>query len=220
MTSNFMFQQKDDWHDDGFTCRKRLYDRGVGLVPDDCSPGSQREYFVGMCYTPCSAGKTATVWSPVTCTQPCPPNTTEAGFANCTKGPPYGRGAGNWGNGCPGGYDNFGLWCFRWRDFSFSGYNCGGNCNFVPSDANYGKNTPSQCASGSQNQTFHYNTTQNPNQCSLGPREDLLSTPCRIPAYIQQPAFDGRGRLYSQTGCYPNPSNPAAYDDSLIPSFY
>lgn len=230
MTGNFNFLQKDDWVDDKLVCRKKMYDRGVGLIPDECDPNTGREYFAKMCYTKCDSGKVATSWSPCTCSQPCPPNTTEAGFANCTKGAPYGRGAGNWGNGCPGGYDNFGLWCFRWKDFSFSGYNCPGNCNFVPLDANYGRNTPGVCAGGKATNlkpvaTNFYdesgpNATKNGKQCNLGQTDDDLVDPCTLKAFTQKPTYDGRGRLYSQEGCYPNQFNPGAYSDSLAPSYY
>lgn len=113
----------DDWRDTGLLCQKRLYDRGVGTLPNACADGN-REMFVSMCYTKCPSGLKATTWSPATCSQECPPNTNEGGFANCTKVNSYGRGAGNWGDGCPDGYANFGLWCFKFWGFKFSGYQC------------------------------------------------------------------------------------------------
>jgi len=117
-------------------CYGRIYDRGPGLLPDDC-PDDGDEYFVGLCYPKCntSGGYSRTTWSPMTCSQTCPPNTEEGGYANCTKINLYGRGFGNKGTGCPSGFTDVGLFCYQWP-FGFRGYDCPSNCdqNFRPVD--------------------------------------------------------------------------------------
>jgi len=114
-------------------CFGRIYDRGVGTLPNDCDDTD--EYFVGLCYPKCDTanGYYHTSWSPRTCSQICPANTVEGGFANCTKINEYGRGWGNKGNGCPSGYTDVGLFCYQWP-FGFAGYSCPSNCdqNFRP----------------------------------------------------------------------------------------
>jgi hypothetical protein len=129
-----------DWRDDGAMCGKRLYDRGVGTLPDACQDG--RDMFMGMCYVPCRNGLVATTWAATTCSQQCPPNTTEGGFANCTKQNSYGRGTGNQGNGCDSGYTNMGLYCYRWWLPDSRAFNC------PASDENWGGLCYPKCAAG------------------------------------------------------------------------
>lgn len=180
----------DDWHDDGALCRKRLYDRGIGTIPDSCTdPGKQ--LFVGLCYNVCSESFSATTWSPSTCSQTCPRNTVEGGFANCTKVNSYGRGAGNWGNGCPSGYDNWGLWCFKFWGFKFSGYNCPQNCKYSPIDSSiYGINPVCLGKSIRLGETNAVDGTPNLNYPFGNPR-----------------LVDPRGNVYSGIGCYPDETN-------------
>lgn len=195
----------DDWRDDGAVCGKRLYDRGIGTIPDACSD-SNRQIFVGMCYTKCNGGFSATTWSPLTCSQSCPNNTTEGGFANCTKQNSYGRGGGNWGNGCPGGYTNMGLWCTNWSNFRSSGYSCpggdydpmtnsGGQCRYAPRGGrgSYGINTcyGKSIALGA---TLAFDGTVNP----MYPNGNIKLT-------------DSNGNEYSAYGCYPDTNNPASW---------
>jgi len=174
-----------DWKDEGLACRKNLYDRGIGFPTDKCAE-SGRQLFVGMCYKSCENGYQATTWSPTTCSQPCPDNTVEGGFANCTKINSYGRGGGNWGNGCDSGYSNIGLFCLRisfipW-EFSVRGYNCRNNCRYNPRNglAAYGVN---------------------PN-CSINfaPVGTAPNTATTI-----------NGITVSDNGCYPDPFNANQY---------
>lgn len=196
----------DDWHDDGALCRKRLYDRGVGYIPDACSD-SNKQMFVGMCYTKCNSGKVATTWSPCTCSQPCPNNTVEGGFANCTKVNSYGRGGGNWGDGCPGGFTNMLLFCMNWSNFHFSGYQCpggdfdpktspSGQCHFAPRSgrAAYGIKNGCPGVSMEVGAARDVNGNINPNM----PSGNIAIT-------------DGNGNQYSAYGCYPDPNNPGSW---------
>ena len=120
-----------DWTHTLGLCWKKMYDRGVGTLPDKCAD-TAKEMFEGLCYTKCPPGLSATSWSPCTCSQPCPPNTEEGGFANCTKINSYGRGAGDQGNGCDPGYDNMGLYCYRWWLPDGKGFNCRNACDVTP----------------------------------------------------------------------------------------
>ena len=124
------------WVDFAGHCWPFIYDRGVGTLPDKCA--SDREFFQGLCWIPCRTadGYNHTTWSPETCSQQCPPNTVEGGFANCTKVNTYGRGWGNKGVGCSAGFTDIGALCYKWP-FSFEGYNCptdGCQANFGPID--------------------------------------------------------------------------------------
>jgi hypothetical protein len=184
----------DDWHDDGLVCRKNLYNRGVGTIPDACDQRDDKtkdsEFFAKMCYKRCDGGKVATLWSPSTCADPCPPNTNEGGFANCTKLNIYGRGAGNWGLGCPPGFDNMGFYCYRWWEPAGSGYRCPGNCPSYPRDSN-----------------FAYGRSSN---CNIA----LINTP----AY--QVKRDAAGNEYTDSGCFLDPFNAGSFLPFKEPSYY
>ena len=124
-----------EWHDLVGFCQRDVYFRGLGVLPDKCLD-SDRDLFVGLCYKKCSFGLYSTTWSPRTCSELCPPNTVEGGFANCTKVNSYGRGGGNQGTGCPSGYTNMGLFCYKWWQPSITGFNCPNVCTSVPVDGN------------------------------------------------------------------------------------
>lgn len=124
-----------EWHDVIGGCARDVYYSGVGVLPDRCTD-PEKDLFIGLCYKKCPFGLYSTTWWPTTCSELCPPNTVEGGFANCTKVNSYGRGGGNQGTGCPGGYTNLGLFCYRWWQPSATGFNCPNNCTYVPIDGN------------------------------------------------------------------------------------
>lgn len=192
----------DDWIDNALVCRKRLYDRGVGTIPDGCSD-SDRQIFMGMCYKTCNSGYSATTWAPTTCSQSCPQNTVEGGFANCTKVNSYGRGGGNWGNGCPSGYSNMGLYCYKWIPADGRGFDCPNNCSYVPYNGTDGYGRSGNCGSAPTLQ--------------------------EITDGGKQMYTDGRGARVSSVGCYVDSNNtgswlpvsePQYYRDGKFPSWY
>jgi len=130
-----------EWHDVFLACLRDVYYRGLGVIPDRCTE-SDRELFIGMCYKRCPFGLYPTTWAVTTCAELCPPNTVEGGFANCTKVNSYGRGGGNQGLGCPGGYTNMGLYCYKWWEPAATGFNCPNNCTYVPVDGNAAVTSP------------------------------------------------------------------------------
>jgi len=211
----------DDWSDIGLICLKRLYDRGIGTIPDACAdnPNEPRQLFIGMCYKLCGAGKIATTWAPTTCSQPCPPNTQEAGFANCTKVNEYGRGAGNWGLGCSTGFTNMGLFCLRiafqsefpFFNISFQNYQCpqgnydpltnpGGRCLFAPSNG------------GGATGAMGVNDACTGTSVDLGSVNDVNGRIKNAFLPFGNIAFgDRKGNQSSIFGCYPNPNNPGTW---------
>lgn len=174
-------------------CWPRIYDRGMGTLPDGCA--SPKEYFQGLCWSPCNTagGYYRTTWSPETCSQKCPANTVEGGFANCTKINEYGRGWGNKGKGCKSGFTDVGLFCYQWP-FGFEGYDCPSNCdaNFVPI-----------------NPRIHYykgcNTTSDPNllpagvPCQTLPSSDIIDPNTGNPT--TDPYFNTKQRNRNNEQC-------------------
>ena len=180
------------WADMLYLCGKDINFRGIGIFRDACSDAN-REIFVGLCYTKCDGGKVATTWSPMTCSQSCPPNTKEGGFANCTKVNEYGRGLGNQGNGCPGGFSNMGLYCYRWWEPAGSGFNCPGNCRVIPANG------------GVLNGAFGLN----PDCQSITFTSVAVAT-----ATDKNFAYKGGGQtnaVFNIYGCYKDPNNPNSF---------
>ena len=147
----------NDWHDRVLSCEKRLYDRGIGLIPDACAAGSNRSIFMSMCYTNCPQGLNRTTWAPTVCSQQCPANTVEAGFANCTKVNEYGRGGGNKGLGCPSGFTDMGLHCHNWNVGPRFGWTSGYECNTSGCNSYAPLNDPPS-PDGSHIGTYYYSS--------------------------------------------------------------
>ena len=168
-----------DWRHTPGLCWKKMYDRGVGTLPNSCSDPA-REFFQGLCYTKCPPGLAPTTWSPMTCSQPCPPNTIEGGFANCTKQNSYGRGAGDQGNGCDPGYTNVGLYCYQFP-LNFKNFNCRNDCYYSPVNRSEG---------------YYLN-------CQLGGNyiDPTVTIPCKTPGTTIDPNGNGTQTI-ADTGNY------------------
>ena len=183
----------DDWNQFALLCWKRLYDRGGGNYVDACSDPSN-QLLTGICYPECAPGYVSTLWSPRTCTQPCPPNTAEGGFANCTKTGNYGRGGGNKGLGCNAGYSDMLFFCFNWSTFDTQNYICPSTCSFVPSNGTIGYGRSGECVG--------------------------VPTASEILAGGQLMYTDSRGAIVSGNGCYVDPDDNNSWLPISEPMYY
>jgi len=144
------------WTDIGLVCLKNSYYRGQGTIPGGCD-NDHPQNINGKCYERCKNENGVQTFPfssnyPSYCAAACPPFTTSSTLLTCNKTPgtEYTRGWGSKGIGCPSGYTDTGLICWKFP-FSFSRYQCpgtdannnpvnGGSCSYGPRNGNDGLN--------------------------------------------------------------------------------
>jgi hypothetical protein len=120
----------DNTTDAGLFCTKNTTNRGVGTIPDQCSPDQEKQGL--LCYPKAKDGYNCTL---STCFKQCPDGMAEAGIS-CTK-KSYGRGAGTTPNQCPSGQEKNGALCYDTCKADYTGVAnlCWSNCPTGYTDA-------------------------------------------------------------------------------------